>query len=168
MKLNSAVGMLIFITLLAVTALSYSNSPPENTIPIVSMKTGQDSTCDDITLDNLCMLLWHNFDGIWVEGWLNGKAAPPAELCDSTSAIMILAPGRLQELSNSQTHRWGRFPVDSLQDDSAFIHPDSLLTTIVSTRNATSMSEDIQGRCVALRNQADDYDCIWYYDMIKA
>jgi len=92
---------LLLVLLLAAAFSVYADSPPENTIPIISMKTGIESTCEDITMDALLRLLWQNFDGIWISGtfYNNGSAVVPATLCDSAGAYMIVAPTRLAALN---------------------------------------------------------------------
>lgn len=166
MKLRST--LVVLICLLSIAVLSHSDSPPANTIPIISMKTGQGPTCDDITLDNLCMLLGNNFDGIWVEGWLTGHVATPAELCDSTGATMVLAPSRLQALNNVPSDRWGRYTPANIDSVNAFIHPDTMdFKLIADSAAADSILSVIEDRCEGLHDQASGYSCIWYYDIFN-
>ncbi len=106
MKYNSSVGILFFVTILAIAALSYSSSPRENTIPIISMKTGIDATSQDINMNVICNLLWHNFDGIWISGWLENYLHTPVLLCDSAGAYVVLSPSRLQTISYEFPTLW--------------------------------------------------------------
>ncbi|MCD6587530.1 MAG: hypothetical protein J7K88_03170 [Candidatus Fermentibacteraceae bacterium] len=166
-KLYFSPGMLVVTTLLSLAAISAADSPPANTIPIISMKTGQDPTCEDISLEVICKLLWHNFDGIWVEGWLNGTVGTPAALCDSTHATMVLAPARLQELGNSPVHRWGRYTPVTIHSEKAYIRPTPDFSSIADTAYATDVITDIRNRCSTLASNAADYSCIWYYDIFN-
>jgi|GEM_PF-6049371 len=54
----------IIMCVIVFTAISFSDSPHSNTIPVIAMKTGQDATCEDVTLEFLCELSWNYFDGI--------------------------------------------------------------------------------------------------------
>ncbi|MCD6587570.1 MAG: hypothetical protein J7K88_03370 [Candidatus Fermentibacteraceae bacterium] len=168
MKLSTVVRNLFpAIILLSVVSLALAVAPPANTIPIISMKTGQGTSSFDITMDVLCMLLWHNFDGIWVEGWLTLHQEEPAILCDSAQAIMILAPSNLLELTNNTGLRWARYTPYGIQTGSAFMHPDAEFHSIDSTVYSTSMLSNIESRCSALHDQSVEYDCIWYYDIFN-
>jgi hypothetical protein len=167
MKSGIATGCLLFTSLVLLSTLSYSASPPANTIPIVSMKTGQGETSRDITLDVLCELLWNNFDGIWVEGWLSWCQKTPAELCDSTGAVMVLAPSELQQYNNTYENRWARYSEASLQASNAFIHPDSSFTSIDSTSYAAQIINTLNASCHDLADFESNYDCIWYYDIFN-
>ncbi|MCK5036525.1 MAG: hypothetical protein KAS73_11570 [Candidatus Sabulitectum sp.] len=167
MRSGIAIGSLLFTSLVFLSTLSYSDSPPANTIPIISMKTGQGDTSWDITLDVICELLWNNFDGIWVEGWLSLYQGTPAELCDSTGAVMVLAPSELQRYNNCSQNRWARYSVASLQADNAFIHPDSFFTSIDSTNYATQIISSLNASCDDLADYESNYDCIWYYDIFN-
>jgi hypothetical protein len=84
MKTKISSALLLTLLLTAVTV--FADSPPPNTIPILSMKTGQGATCEDITMDVLLMLLDYSFDGIWVEGAIGSgeNAEAAANYCDST------------------------------------------------------------------------------------
>jgi hypothetical protein len=167
MKSGIATGCLLFTSLVLLSTLSYSASPPANTIPIVSMKTGQGETSRDVTLDVLCELLWNNFDGIWVEGWLSWCQETPAELCDSTGAVMVLAPSELQQYNNTYENRWARYSAASLQASNAFIHPDSSFTSIDSTSYAAQIINTLNASCHDLADYVSNYDCIWYYDIFN-
>ncbi|MCK5785893.1 MAG: hypothetical protein KAH54_04955 [Candidatus Sabulitectum sp.] len=169
MKIYSAIGRLLFITLLSITPNSFADSPPPNTIPIISMKTGQGVTSQDITLDVLCNLIWHNFDGIWLEGWINsgGQQYNPAVLSDSIGAFVVLAPSRLQGLNNWIPDRWARYTLAGLQASNAFMQPDSYFVYIDSTVYATSMITNINSRCNILAGDVADFDCVWYYDIFN-
>jgi len=169
MKLYSSLGTLLVTILLLLTAISHSDSPPANTIPIISMKTGQGETSLDITLDVICNLLWHNFDGIWVEGWINstGYQHNPAILSDSVGAFVVLAPSWLQALNNIPDERWARYTPAGLQTSSAFMHPDSIFSSIASTAYATDMIANITDRCSLLAGDASNFECIWYYDIFN-
>ncbi len=169
MKLYSPLGTLLVTILLLLTAISSSDSPPANTIPIISMKTGQSETSLDITLDVICNLLWHNFDGIWVEGWINstGYQYNPAVLSDSVGAFVVLAPSRLQALNNIPDERWARYTPALLQASNAFIHPNSNFSSIASTAYATDMIANITDRCSLLAGDVSNLECVWYYDIFN-
>ncbi len=158
---------LLIPAILLVSSVIDAGSPPANTIPIISMKTGQGTSSFDITLDVICQLLWNNFDGIWVEGWLSGHQETPAVLCDSTGAVMVLAPSRLQQYSNAIDSRWARYSEASLQVDSAFIHPDSSFSSIETKNYATQIITYLNNSCSSLADYESDYDCIWYYDIFN-
>ena len=158
---------LLIPAILIVSSAILADSPPANTIPIISMKTGQGTSSFDLTLDVICQLLWHNFDGIWVEGWLSGHQETPAVLCDSTGAVMVLAPSRLQQYSNAIDSRWARYSEASLRADSAFIHPDSSFSSIETINYATQIITSLNNSCSSLADYESDYDCIWYYDIFN-
>lgn len=159
---------LLVTLLLTATVTGFADSPPPNIIPIISMKTGQDVTCTDITMDVVLMLLWHNFDGIWVEGKFTDYLEDPAVYCDSAKAVMVVAPGPLQGLNNWPPTRWGRYTTHSITSDSAFIHPDTAdFKLIDSCSPASSIISDINSRAGGLYNDVAGYDCIWYYDIFN-
>ncbi len=146
---------------------AFAASPPSNTIPIISMKTGQDATCEDITMDVLLMLLRQNFDGIWAEGRLSDYVELPAVLCDSTNAVMVFAPARLQAFCAWPPTRWGRYTDHSLSSSSAFMLPSTDWTSIDSLKSAPQMIRQINSRCATLAANVDAYDCIWYFDIFN-
>ena len=161
-------GMLVVTTLLSLAAVSISDSPPANTIPVVSIKTGQDVTCTDITMDVLLMLLWHNFDGIWVEGKFTDYLEAPADYCDSTQAIMIAAPGPLQGLNNWPPTRWGRYSSVGIESVDAFIHPDpDDFKVIADSATAAWIINEIEDRANAVHGQVSDHPCVWYFDIFN-
>ncbi len=160
---------LLFALLLTVTTV-FADSPPTNTIPILSMKTGQGATCEDITMDVLLMLLDHNFDGIWVEGAIGSgeNAEAAADYCDSTKAIMVLAPGLLQKINNAPLIRWGRYTAHAITADSAFIHPDpDDYKSIDDCANADSILGLITARAADLSDDVADHPSIWYYNIFN-
>lgn len=160
MKYNSTVGILFFITILAIAALSYSSSPRENTIPIISMKTGMDATSQDINLSVICNLLWHNFDGIWISGWLENYLHTPVLLCDSVGAYVVLSPSRIQTLSYQFPTLWARYKLDSLQSDSAYIHTDQDYLAVDTITCAEFMSDSINEICKILADSMANYSNI--------
>ncbi len=74
---RTAVPKFIGFVLLLATMNLYlpagADSPAPNTIPIIAMKTGQGDTSLDLTMEAILRLLWHNFDGVWLEGWIRLK-----------------------------------------------------------------------------------------------
>jgi len=167
MKYNSTVGILFFITILAISALSYSSSPRENTIPIISMKTGIDATSQDINMNVICNLLWHNFDGIWISGWLEGDQHTPVLLCDSAGAYVVLSPSRLQTISYDFPTLWARYTIKDLQEDNAYIHTDQYYDDIIDSTYAVLMSDSINVICKTLADSVANYSNIWYFDIMN-
>jgi len=168
MKLISVVRCLLpVILLLSVASITLAAVPPANTIPIISMKTGQGQTSFDITLDVICRLLWQNFDGIWLEGWISGWQNTAVTMADSTGAYVVLAPSEIQEFSTVPSMRWARYSPSGLQSSSAFIHPSDDFLSIDSTANASSMIQLLESRCESLYSRSQEFDCIWYYDIFN-
>jgi hypothetical protein len=131
------------------------------------MKTGQGDTSLDLTMEAILRLLWHNFDGVWLEGWAAGCQSAALGLADSVRAVVVLAPSELQALNNDPVNRWARYSPMGIQSGSAFMHPDADYQSIDSTLGATSMIANIQGRCTDLFSHTQGHDCIWYYDIFN-
>ena len=157
------------IVLIAATFVSTSpaDAPPENTIPMIAMKTGQGTTSQDVTLQFICGLLWRYFDGVWLEGYVMGCQNNAIELSDSAGAFVVLAPSWYQELTSVPANRWGRYDGEAaLQDSNAFIHSLDF-TDIDGIRDAEDMMDNIAWRCSTLAYEVTGYDCIWYYDIFN-
>ena len=167
--MSSTRCLIIPLLLIAVFAtISFSDSPPPNTIPVITMKTGQDASCEDISVELICELSWNHFDGVWLEGWTNWSTMRTIfEWCDSTGMYVVSAPALLQVLGGWPPDRWARYDQNTLQSDSAFFQPDSTFEEIDSVRYATTMLDDIVERCSTLAYDIEDFDCIWYYDIFN-
>ena len=157
----------IILTILLVPTILYADEPPANSIPIIAMKTGQDATCEDVTLEFLCELSWNHFDGIWLEGWSSWDVMQTIfGWCDSTGSYVVFAPARYQTLGHLVSENcWARFDSTSLRSDSAFFHPNSDGSAIDSVQYAITMIDEIVERCSTLADNIEDYDCVWYYDV---
>lgn len=168
MKAISSSALLLILLLTTITP-ALASSPNTNTIPIISMKTGIEATCEDITMDVLLMLLWNNFDGIWIAGKFNDNesAVIPATLCDSTGAVMILAPSTLAALNFWPASRWGRYTPEAISDSSAFIKPTSDFMAISDSLTAPAMISLIETLCNTLKDSASVHNCIWYFDLFN-
>ncbi len=69
MSCRNAVSLFL-LTSLTLFSSAGSDSPAPNTIPVIAMKTGQGDTSLNLTMEAILRLLWHNFDGVWLEGWI--------------------------------------------------------------------------------------------------
>ena len=155
----------IILAILLVPTILYADEPPANSIPIIAMKTGQDATCEDVTLEFLCELSWNYFDGISLEGWETwGTMQTIFEWCDSTGAYIVYAPARYQTLGHLVGEdSWARFDSVALLSDSAFFHTNAVGDSIESFQSAAVMMDEIVKRCSTLADNMEDYDCVWYY-----
>jgi hypothetical protein len=118
-------------------------------------------------MEAILRLLWHNFDGVWLEGWAAGCQSAALALADSVRAVVVLAPSELQALNNDPVNRWARYSPMGIQSGSAFMHPDADYQSIDSTLGATAMIANIEGRCADLYNHTEGHDCVWYYDIFN-
>ena len=157
---------LLLLTSLTLFSSAVSDSPAPNTIPVIAMKTGQGETSLDLTLEAVLRLLWHNFDGVWLEGWASGCQSAALTLADSVLAVVVLAPSELQALNNDPVNRWARYSPAGIHAASAFIHSEDF-SMIDDERGSPAMITDIAERCSLLAVRVSGHDCIWYYDIFN-
>ena len=89
------IGFQTFLAVLCLNQPAVSESPALNTIPVIAMKTGQGDTSLDLTMEAILRLLWHNFDGVWLEGWAAGCQSAALTLADSVRASATALPAVL-------------------------------------------------------------------------
>ncbi|MCK5036000.1 MAG: hypothetical protein KAS73_08930, partial [Candidatus Sabulitectum sp.] len=166
MESKLSLGRLLLLTLLSITALSYSDSPPANTIPVIGLKPA----IDDIDTEFFCFLSWNNFDGLSrqfynAEDILETVVLPG----DTTGMITLVNPWNLTSITKWYSHMF------DMASDSAYARPgwdgyviDATHTctsdTLISKHYASEMKammEDVAQDLEAMFNQ--DSHSVWLY-----
>lgn len=152
------------LILLAV-GVALSGSPPSNSIPVIAMKSGQDSTMGDITLDFLCMLSWHYFDGIEIQGWTGCEPMTTvADMCDRTGMYATVSPmyiGHLGDLFCDDN--WARSSA-AIGAVNAFVQSSDSGESITAAQDAAAMRDTLIHYCRALIDDEGGWETLWYYD----
>lgn len=145
-----------------------AEAPPENSIPIIAMNAGQDSTCESITLDTALSLSWRHFHGMWLLRWVNSsdRFGRLVGLCDTTGLYMVCTGHPYLPYGNPDRW-WARYDPVGLLDDSAFIHTDEIGAEIESVRGAESMMADIRQNVHKLDSCNSGRRAVWYYDIFN-
>jgi len=156
------------LCLVLAASIVLADSPPENSIPLVAMNAGQDSTCESITLQTALSLSWRHFDGMWLLRWVNSadKFERLVGLCDTTGLYMVCT-GHPYLPYGYPDQWWARYDSAGLWDDSAFIHPDAIGGEIESVRSAETMMADIRQNVHQLDSWNSGRPAVWYYDIFN-
>ncbi|MBD3370502.1 hypothetical protein GF402_09095, partial [Candidatus Fermentibacteria bacterium] len=147
------IAFLLLLIVLAVPASTFSDEPPENTIPTLIMRlVTVDMRPWDITVDLLCEMSWLHFDAINFHGWGGNQMArdvmarcEEVGLCYSFCAFEIMQ--YLKEWANPDHRYWfrnyGPEPADSasLLSDSCFAQSSTDFDSIINYTSADSMYE---------------------------
>ena len=155
-----------FLSLLLLgSGAALSGSPPSNSIPVIAMKSGQDSTMCDITLDFLCMLSWHYFDGIEIQGWTGCEPMTTvADLCDRTGMYATVSPmylGHLGDLFCDDNWARGSAAIGAVN---AFVQSSDSGESITAAQDAAAMRDKLIYYCRALIDDEGGWETLWYYD----
>ncbi len=166
MKMKSAFGILVTTVLLSITALSHSDSPPENTIPIVGLKPA----LNGIDTEFFCFLSWNNFDGLSRQFYHADSILANVVLPgDTTGMLTIVNPWNLTSINNWYSHMF------AMNTDSAYARPGWDGYVIDETHTCTSdtliskkwphemgsMMEDVAEDLETLFNQ--NSHSVWFY-----
>ncbi|NWG74991.1 MAG: hypothetical protein HXY24_10355 [Rubrivivax sp.] len=152
------------VTLLAFSA-ALSGSLPSNSIPVIAMKSGQDSTMCDITLDFLCMLSWHYFDGIEIQGWTGCEPMTTvADLCGQTGMYATVSPmylGHLGDLFCDDNWARGSAAIGAVN---AFVQSSDSGESVTAAQDAAAMRDTLIYYCRSLIDDEGGWETLWYYD----
>jgi len=152
--------------LLLISSFATAASPPPNTIPVIAMNAGQDSSCLLVTPDLLCELSWRHFDGVWVLGHASHTYIDDImEWCDERDMLVVHATPRLGQYADPSC-AWARFDSD-INETNAFIHPDTSGLSIDSTFTAVEMAAHINFFCAALDSLSAGYNALWFWDIFN-
>ncbi len=155
-----------FIILLTATAISFSDSPPANTIPIVGLKPSY----EEIDTEFFCFLSWHHFDGLSRQFYDEEDILENVVLSgDTTGMITLVNPNNLTWITQTYSHMF------AMDTDSAYARPgwngykindtttiasDTLLSTR-STFEMIDMMEAVAEELDTLFNQ--ESHSVWFY-----
>jgi hypothetical protein len=155
---------LIALVTASLIAVSFADSPPRNTIPVITWRSGIGTECENITPLLICKLIWNYIDGIQITGWIADNSATwdPLHWCDSIGAHVIFGPSRLWNFGGNKSDWFARFDSVTIDMDNAYIQPDSVGDTIVDSMTAALMSDTLSDECSTLAARADSFDCIWF------
>jgi len=154
-------------TLLLISSFATAASPPPNTIPVIAMNAGQDSSCLLVTPDLLCELSWRHFDGVWVLGHAGHSYIDDImEWSHERDMLVVHATPRLGQYADP-AFAWARLGKVDIGDTNAFIHPDTSGWTIAAVFTAEEMVAHIGSYCTALDTLTDGYDALWFWDIFN-
>jgi hypothetical protein len=174
--LNRSV-VILFIALLYPPNL-LADEPPENTLPVIAMRTnGIYSSFADIKLPLLCELSWLHFDGVEMEG-----PAEPLEnrefmgLCGETGMLLVLNPTEITQYYNDWnpiTSNWFRWTDYSLASSSCFgqlVHEEGEWSEPENTASASEMfsGEDYSITTTVVSQLSEytfEYPALWFYNV---
>ncbi|RKZ05021.1 hypothetical protein DRQ21_00665, partial [Candidatus Fermentibacteria bacterium] len=107
-------GYLLLICLLSVTVISYSDTPPANTIPVIGLKANY----EDIDTEFFCLLSWHNYDGLSRQYYQADSILAKVVLSgDTTGMLTVINPWNLTSVTNWYSHMF------EMNTDSAYSRP---------------------------------------------
>jgi hypothetical protein len=154
-------------TLLLISGLAAAASPPPNTIPVIAMNAGQDSSCLLVTADLLCELSWRHFDGVWVLGHAGHTYIDDImEWCDERDMLVVHATPRLGQYADP-AFAWARLGKIDIGETNAFIHPSTDGEYIDSVFSAEEMTAHIDSFCTTLYTLSSGYDALWFWDIFN-
>ncbi len=157
-------ALLALLLLLILPSLS---QPPSNTIPVIAMKAGQEVTVEDVSIETLCLLDWHFFDGVWLEAWPWWDPMERAmDLCDSTGMWCVFSDPWLGNLGDIWCgNAWSRYYPEAISSGSAFMRTDTAGTVLTAVASADSVHEEIVWRCDSMMGDVEGWETLWYYDV---
>jgi len=131
------------------------------------MKAGQSDGLYDISMETLCLLNWHYFDGVWLEEWPSYPQMRSAmALCDSTGMWATASIPWLGEFGNILCNdSWARYFDAAISDSSAFIHTDTAGEAILDSLGPVRMDSMMAAWCDSLIKYEDGWETLWYYDI---
>ena len=167
--MRPGISLLLLICLLSITANSFSDNPPANTIPVIGLKANY----EDIDTEFFCLLSWHNYDGLSRQYYQADSILAKVVLSgDTTGMLTVINPWNLTSVTNWYSHMF------EMNTDSAYSRPGwkGLVYYIGSTAytcngdtvlankspsemiaEMTSVAEDLE----TLFNQ--DSHSVWFY-----
>jgi len=156
--------LILSISLTLFVAISFSDSPPANTIPIIADRP----TFEDITLELLCTLSWMHFDAVNRYGYnppeLLEKLVEPAA---DVGLYVIISPGLIWQWDN----QWARMSIYPIDHDNAYARPgwyDPAISscsgdTLLESKTASEMQSSLETAVGILAGYFEDQDNVWFY-----
>ncbi|MEA3266474.1 MAG: hypothetical protein U9P42_05955, partial [Candidatus Fermentibacteria bacterium] len=166
MKLKSASGAFLLITLLAISVFAYADTPPANTIPVIGLKANY----EDINTEFFCFLSWNYFDGLSrqfydADSILQNVVLPG----DTTGMLTLVNPWNLTSITNWYSHMF------DMASDSAYSRPGwkgyAVNDSVTCTGDTLIFMEDAYTMKCMMEDVASDLEenfnqnshSVWFY-----